>query len=193
VGSVYTYSVANGYLYDLSGAGAFVATDLVVDRGCRIELEIAVPGIDEPKSFQATVARCASRVEGSRGAIPAGLGITFLTDTETQLRNIRDFVMSTLTLDLLNFGYNKQARPVAKMTDSYRAKSHPILWKFPAVEDAAVNGGSTPENEEETEMTVRLQAGEPLTAAEPCKTDLAVLWNLDEELLGLTTSSVESH
>jgi hypothetical protein len=111
VGGITAFSIAEGHLYDVTTVGAFVATSLVLERGQRVELEIAAPGMTSPKRLVAVVARCTGRTKGSNDAMPPGLGVLFVARTEEERTRIREMVMATLTLDLLDYGYDRQLAP----------------------------------------------------------------------------------
>jgi hypothetical protein len=90
--------------------------------------------------------------------------------------------MSTLTLDLLDLGYQKRKKPAAKPKEAGSTASHPIRWKRPGVIES--KGATGP-----TEMTLRPQTGEPPRDNEQQGEDLSALWNLDEVLRGLVSSA----
>lgn len=100
--------VAEGYLRDLNNYGAFVATDLVLARGSQILLELEVPGSSRPKPMRAEVARHAQRTRNNESVVPAGIGVCFLADSKDESERIRELVKTTLTLDLLDFGYDSR-------------------------------------------------------------------------------------
>ncbi|MFQ5789508.1 MAG: PilZ domain-containing protein [Acidobacteriota bacterium] len=91
-----------GYLYDLNHAGAFVATDLVLEKNSRVHLELEVPGLSEPQPVEAIVARCSREIQGRQKTIPAGLGLVFLTHTPEERELIQQVVTTTLALDMLS-------------------------------------------------------------------------------------------
>jgi hypothetical protein len=176
MGGVHTFSVAERYLYDINNSGAFVATDLTLDRGCPIQVEIVTPGNTVLKPVSATVAHCAR----DRENVPGGMGIRFLAETIEEHDRISDIVMSTLALDLLDFGYRKRKKPAAKPKETGGTTSHPIRWKRP------------PENRLEgpTETTLRFRAGEQPDSNDVQAEDLKDLWNLDEVLQGLSSPAL---
>jgi hypothetical protein len=96
-------------LVDLNNAGAFVATDLVLEKGEGLHIELDIPG-SETMPLQAVVARRSGEIKGKKKIIPAGLGLVFVDNTPEERKLIQKVVMSTLTLDLLNFGYDQQTR-----------------------------------------------------------------------------------
>lgn len=110
-----------GTLFDLNNAGAFVATTMVLEKGERLHVELDIPGVESPTPLQAVVARCSDEVKGRTRTIPAGLGLVFVGNTPEERELIQQVVMSTLTLDLLGFGYKQQD----KLKDS--AKTHPFI------------------------------------------------------------------
>jgi hypothetical protein len=110
-------------LVDLNNAGAFVATDLVMQKGDRIHVELDIPGVEEPKPLQAVVARRSEEIKGRKRTIPAGLGLVFVGNTPEEREFIQQVVMSTLTLDLLGFSYDQQTR------SRNTSKTHPYGLK----------------------------------------------------------------
>lgn len=108
-----------GTIIDLNNAGAFVATELVLEKGDRLHLELDIPGVDESRPLQAVVARRSDEIKGKRKTIPAGLGLVFVGNTPEERQLIQQVVMSTLALDLLGFGYEHQ------MKCRELAKTHP--------------------------------------------------------------------
>jgi hypothetical protein len=97
-----------GTLIDLNNVGAFVATDLVLEKGTEVHLELDIPGVDTPTPLLAIVARCSGEIQGKNKTIPAGLGLVFIGKTPEERQLIQQVVMSTLTLDLLSFGCKLQ-------------------------------------------------------------------------------------
>jgi hypothetical protein len=114
-----------GTIIDLNNAGAFVATELVLEKGDRLQLELDIPGVDESRPLQAVVARCSEEIKGKKKTIPAGLGLVFVGNTPEERQLIQQVVMSTLALDLLGFGYDNQ------MKCRELAKTHPTGLETP--------------------------------------------------------------
>jgi hypothetical protein len=174
------FSIAEGHLYDVTTVGAFVATSLVLERGQRVELEIAAPGMTSPKRLVAVVARCTGRTKDSNGAIPPGLGVRFVARTEEERKRIREMVMATLTLDLLDYGYDRQLAPTTSETATPGTQIHSSRWKQPVPGDLQKHDPSPPpdgENEpsEDDVLVETLLEGILLE-----DTDLATaLWHLD--------------
>ncbi len=82
-------SEIKGYVVDLNNIGAFIATELVLEKGTPLRVELCVPDIDEPLLINAEVARHTERIEGERGAISAGLGVMFITNNDKEERFIQ--------------------------------------------------------------------------------------------------------
>ncbi len=101
-------SLDDGYLFDLNNNGAFVATELVLQKGSRIEIEIATPGMLFPVPLQAVVARYSQQSKWNDLVMPAGLGLQFVPHTIEEQRRISEIVMAALTLDLLDYGYENK-------------------------------------------------------------------------------------
>ena len=89
-------SETQGYVVDLNNIGAFIATDLVLEEGTSLRVELCVPDVDEPLLINAVVARQVERIESESGAIPAGLGLMFITDDEKEERFIQNAVIVAL-------------------------------------------------------------------------------------------------
>lgn len=89
-------SETKGYVVDLNRIGAFIATDLVLEKGTSLRVELCLPDIDEPLLINAEVARRTERIEGESGVIPAGLGIMFITESEQEERFIQNAVIVAL-------------------------------------------------------------------------------------------------
>lgn len=122
--------IAEGHLHDLNNYGALVATDLVLEKGFEILLELQVPGSPRPNPIRAVVARRADRIRNSEGVMPAGLGLCFLADSKDERERIRELVKTTLTLDLLDFGYESRKKddiavPVFPSNESLISKGRP--------------------------------------------------------------------
>ena len=109
--------IESGTLVDLNNAGAFVASDLVLDRGERLHVQLDIPGVEDTTPLEAVVSRRSEEIQGRTKTIPAGLGLVFVGNTLEERQLIQQVVMSTLTLDRLCFGYEHQmrARELAKM------------------------------------------------------------------------------
>ncbi len=89
-------SEAKGQVVDLNTIGAFIATDLVLEKDTPLEVELCVPDVEEPLRIKAVVARRSERVRGRSGDFPAGLGIMFLTENEKEERFIQNAVIVAL-------------------------------------------------------------------------------------------------
>jgi hypothetical protein len=99
------FSVTDARLFDLNNLGAFVSTDLALEKGTTVDIEIALPGIKVPELVHAHVVRQAERFRRGDIVTPQGLGLRFLADNLREEERIRRIVMMTLTLDLLKYGY----------------------------------------------------------------------------------------
>lgn len=89
-------SETKGDVVDLNNIGAFIATELVLDKGTSLRVELCVPDIDEPPLINAVVARQTERIESESGVIPAGLGLIFITDNEKEETFIQNAVIVAL-------------------------------------------------------------------------------------------------
>jgi hypothetical protein len=124
-------SLADGYLYDLNLYGAFIATDLDLARGSPIELGLVIPGSSQP-TLHALVARRAGRTRGGRGVVPAGLGVSFVARTNDERERIHLLVTAIVTLDLLDYGYEKRRNltfwnSVLPSDLTFLSTTHPVL------------------------------------------------------------------
>ena len=100
-------TLAEGRLVDLNNAGAFVATDLVLEKGEKVHLELDIPGDSNTRPLQAMVARHSGPIQGHHKVIPAGLGLVFVGQDQAEKELIQRVVMMTLAIDLLGYGARK--------------------------------------------------------------------------------------
>jgi hypothetical protein len=84
-----------GHVVDLNNIGALIATELVLDEGTELRVELKVPDV-EPLLIKAVVARRTERVVGPSGVMPAGLGLMFLADGEKEETFIQNAVIVAL-------------------------------------------------------------------------------------------------
>lgn len=89
-----------GRVVDLNNAGAFVATDLVLEKGAKIQIELQLAGASAPLPLQAAVARHIAAVEGRDHTIPAGLGLVFLTANVIERAFVQKAVLEALKASL---------------------------------------------------------------------------------------------
>jgi PilZ domain len=89
-----------GRVVDLNNAGAFVATDLVLEKGTKLEVELRIAGADKSLPLQAVVARRIEAVEGREHTIPAGLGLVFLTSNVMERAFVQMAVLAALKTSL---------------------------------------------------------------------------------------------
>jgi len=89
-------SEAKGHVVDLNIIGAFIATDIVLEKDTPLEVELCVPDVEEPLRIKAVVARRSERVPGRSGDLPAGLGLMFFTESEEEERFIQNAVIVAL-------------------------------------------------------------------------------------------------
>ena len=102
--------IETGTLVDLNNAGAFVASDLVLDKGERLHVQLDLPGVEDTIPLEAVVSRRSEEIQGRTKTIPAGLGLVFVGNTHEERQLIQQVVMSILTLDRLCFGHEHQMR-----------------------------------------------------------------------------------
>jgi hypothetical protein len=127
----------DGKLFDVNSLGAFVATDLVIDPGSKLDLAIDIQGIERPNLVRAVVARTAEKVRHPGKISPAGLGLRFLAETQEELERIQRFVLETIMLDLLKYGYETR-RTVDFWEDVIsKSMSNNVEWQPPLVEGGA--------------------------------------------------------
>lgn len=110
-----------GYLVDLNNAGAFVATDLVLEKGTRVHLELTVPGEEHPCPVQAVVAHCSREIRSPKRVIPAGLGLAFVGQSQADRQLIQQIVMTALAVDLLGYKKPGPADTLAYGREVYRS------------------------------------------------------------------------
>lgn len=90
---------ARGRVVDLNNAGAFVATDLELEKDSRLQVELSIAGSDS-LPLQAVVARRSGAVEGRSHSIPAGLGLVFLPANVMERAFIQKAVLEALKASL---------------------------------------------------------------------------------------------
>ena len=100
-----------GQVIDLNNAGAFVATDLVLDRNTAVQVELQIPGEDKSLPLKAVVARCTEEVKGKSRVIPAGLGLVFLPDNVMERAFIQKAVLEALKGSLATTRMNLSSAP----------------------------------------------------------------------------------
>jgi len=88
-------SETTGHVVDLNNIGAFIATELVLEKGTELRVELSVPDV-EPLLINAVVARRTERVVGPNGVMPAGLGLMFVADGEKEQSFIQNAVIVVL-------------------------------------------------------------------------------------------------
>jgi hypothetical protein len=89
-------SKTKGHVVDLNNIGAFIATDLVLEKGTPVKVELCVPELKDSPLINAVVARRSERVPGQAGDLPAGLGLMFLADDEEEETFIQNAVIVAL-------------------------------------------------------------------------------------------------
>ncbi len=89
-----------GRVLDLNNAGAFIATELVLPKNTKLEIEIRFPGVEKSLPLQAVVARHREAVEGRNRSLPAGLGVVFLTTNVMERSFIQLAVLAALQSSL---------------------------------------------------------------------------------------------
>ena len=86
----------HGQVIDLNNAGAFIATNLALEKNTAVEIELELPGEEKSLPLKAVVARRTEEVEGSHRSIPAGLGLVFLTSNIMERSFIQKAVLEAL-------------------------------------------------------------------------------------------------
>jgi hypothetical protein len=89
-----------GRVVDLNNAGAFVATELVIEKDTKLEVQLCLPGTEKSLPIQAVVARRTEAVEGRDHTFPAGLGLVFLTKNVMERAFIQMAVLEALKMSL---------------------------------------------------------------------------------------------
>jgi hypothetical protein len=103
---------------DLNNAGAFVATELVLPKNTKLEVELRLPGVEKSLPLQAIVARHTEAVEGRNRTVPAGLGLVFLTTNVMERSFIQLAVLESLRSSLESTKAKAQAAQAAGASDS---------------------------------------------------------------------------
>jgi hypothetical protein len=107
-----------GRVLDLNNAGAFVATELVLPKNTRLEVELRLPGVEKSLPLQAIVARHTEAVEGRNRTMPAGLGIVFLTTNVMERSFIQLAVLEALRTSLESTKAQARGAQAAGASDS---------------------------------------------------------------------------
>lgn len=89
-------SCAKGRLLDLNNRGAFVGTEMALESGETVTLEIQMPGSNRLESLRGMVARHQDEAK-------SGLGIEFLPMSVEERDHIYYVVKTILALDLLGY------------------------------------------------------------------------------------------
>ena len=104
---------ARGQIIDLNNAGAFVATDLVLNTNTAVQVELQVPGEEKSVPLKALVARRTEEVRGQSRVIPAGLGLVFLPANAMERAFIQKAVLEALKGSLAMTRRNLSSAPAA--------------------------------------------------------------------------------
>lgn len=102
-----------GQVIDLNNAGAFVATDLELDKNTAVEVELQIPGEDKSLPLKALVARRTEEVKGKTRVIPAGLGLVFITENVMERAFIQKAVLEALKGSLATTRMNLESSSAA--------------------------------------------------------------------------------
>ena len=89
-----------GRVLDLNNAGAFIATELVLPKNSKLEVELRLPGVEKSLPLQAIVARHTEAVKGRNRDVPAGLGIVFMATNVMERSFIQLAVLAALRSSL---------------------------------------------------------------------------------------------
>lgn len=107
-----------GRVLDLNNAGAFVATELVLPKNTRLEVELHLPGEEKSLPLRAVVARHSEAIEGRNRTVPAGLGIVFLTTNVMERSFIQKAVLEALRASLESTRAHAKRAQAAGASDS---------------------------------------------------------------------------
>lgn len=86
---------SEGRVIDLNNAGAFIATELVAERGERLEVRLLVSE-GEVVPLPAVVARRSEAVTGKSREVPGGLGLVFVAESLRERAFIQKAVLEAL-------------------------------------------------------------------------------------------------
>lgn len=103
-----------GRVVDLNNAGAFVATDLVLEKNASLVVELRFPGEEKSLPLKAIVARRTETIKGRRRDFPAGLGLVFMTENVMERAFIQKVVLEALkgSLERRRVSREKRQEPV---------------------------------------------------------------------------------
>jgi len=88
---------AKGHVIDLNNAGAFIATELVLEKNRPLRILLEVRAAGRRPWLEAVVMRRTERIVGRRLTIPAGLGVVFVAATKLEREFIQRAVVEALT------------------------------------------------------------------------------------------------
>ncbi len=103
-----------GRVVDLNNAGAFVATDLVLEKNASLVVELRFPGEEKSLPLKAIVVRRTETIKGRRRDFPAGLGLVFMTENVMERAFIQKVVLEALkgSLERRRVSLEKRQEPV---------------------------------------------------------------------------------
>jgi len=107
---------AEGHVVDISTRGAYIGTGMSLDRGIYVSLVFQLPGPRGDQEIKAQVARAKSGLDGHNDALPAGLGVMFLTNAPEERVRVERLVAALVSLDLLS--YDKKMSEWMESTES---------------------------------------------------------------------------
>lgn len=93
--------ISEGRVIDINTRGAYIATDLVLDRGIYLSLVFRLPGPRGDQEIKAQVARSNPGVDVD--SAPAGLGVLFLTNAPGEQARVERLVAALVSADLLSY------------------------------------------------------------------------------------------
>jgi len=136
------FSTRDAQLFDINNLGAFVSTDLALQKGASVDIEIELPGMQVPTLVHAQVARQAQRLQRGDRVTPRGLGLRFLAESFEEQERIRRIVMTTLILDLMKYGYEHH-KTIHFWRDVFTRSQLPTSdWRPPHVESTVITSST---------------------------------------------------
>jgi len=106
----------DGRVVDISTRGAYIETELVLDRGIYVSLVFRLPGPRGDQEIKAQVARSSPSSDPKASPLPRGLGVMFLTNAPGQQARVERLVAALVSADLLSYDERPSERMDASNT-----------------------------------------------------------------------------
>lgn len=111
---------AEGRVVDISTRGAYIETELFLDRGIYVTLVFRLSGPRGDQEIKAQVARSSPTSAAKGNAMPPGLGVMFLANTPGERARVERLVAALVSADLLS--YDKHSSEWMDRSDTLRGE-----------------------------------------------------------------------